>query len=112
MHEQCIPGAPSPFSSMSHDNSCVYGPGNELELCNTYGVELLVWKRDSSSAVSHADIFNVAQQHVYNKMEQKVQPRFLKSQDGRNYLEALVTRDIDRRQKKRSVAYGNSRIGG
>ena len=46
------------------------------------------------------DIFDEAQQYVYAKMEETVWDRFLRSEDGQNYLEILVSRDIQRKRKR------------
>ena len=50
------------------------------------------------------EIFTEAQQYVFTQMETTLLSRFLQSQDGQNYLKALVTRDIDRRQKNGSAS--------
>lgn len=47
-----------------------------------------------------ADIFDEAQQYVYAKMEEIIWDRFLRSEDGQNYLEILVARDIQRKQRR------------
>lgn len=49
----------------------------------------------------HADLFNKAQDWVLDKMEKEIQPKFLRSSDGQKYLEAIVSRDIKRREKRR-----------
>ena len=49
------------------------------------------------------DLFDEAQAFVLDKMEREVHPKFLRSRDGQQFLEALVTRDIDRRKKRRLV---------
>ncbi|XP_065899465.1 uncharacterized protein [Dysidea avara] len=49
------------------------------------------------------DIFDEAQQYVYAKMEETVWDRFLRSEDGQNYLEILVSRDIQRKRKRESA---------
>ena len=47
-----------------------------------------------------SDIFDEAQQFVYAKMEELIWDRFLRSEDGQNYLEILVARDIQRKQRR------------
>lgn len=49
------------------------------------------------------DLFVEAQEWLLNKMEKEMQPKFLCSSDGQKYLEALVSRDIKRREKKREL---------
>lgn len=49
------------------------------------------------------EMFNEAQEHVYQLMERTVLEGFLQHQDGRHYLEALVSRDNHRREKQREI---------
>ncbi len=51
------------------------------------------------------DLFDEAQAYVLDKMEREVHPKFLRSRDGQQFLEALVTRDIDRRNRQRYNYY-------
>ena len=51
------------------------------------------------------EIFTEAQQYVFTQMETTLLSRFLQSHDGQNYLKALVTRDIDRRQNRSASIY-------
>ena len=52
------------------------------------------------AVTNFADIFDEAQQYVYAKMEETIWDRFLRSEDGLNYLEILVARDIQRKRKR------------
>lgn len=53
-----------------------------------------------STLFTPSDIFDEAQQYVYAKMEELIWDRFLRSEDGQNYLEILVARDIQRKQRR------------
>lgn len=78
----------TPFSCERHRqmNVCYFVPGvtqNFILSCLTKG------------------LFAEAQAYVLDKMERDMHPKFLRSTDGQQFLEALVKRDINRRKKKR-----------
>ena len=64
----------------------------------------LSWPSPFTFLSAPPEIFTEAQQYVFTQMETTLLSRFLQSHDGQNYLKALVTRDIDRRQKNRSAS--------
>ena len=59
-----------------------------------------LWLATERMFVHSSDIFDEAQQYVYAKMEELIWDRFLRSEDGQNYLEILVARDIQRKQRR------------
>jgi len=53
------------------------------------------------SSLCILDLLDEAQAFVLDKLEREVHPKFLHSRDGQQFLEALVTRDINRRSQQR-----------
>ena len=51
------------------------------------------------------EMFETAQKYIYEVMEQTLYKRFLFSEDGLNYIEGIVKKDIEERRKSRYMYY-------
>ena len=81
--------------------------GRTLAVCFLYWqLCFVVYCTVDHCSILPIDMFDEAQKHVYGVMEGTLHRRFLFSEDGLQYLESVVRRDIEkRRQSVRVYVY-------
>ena len=86
-----------PESTSQWEENC----STQFQLSAFLNYYVKVWQALQAKPLPLPEMFNEAQEHVYQLMERTVLEGFLQHQDGRHYLEALVSRDNHRREKQR-----------